>query len=67
MIEYAGIYLKKPSAEYARTMNISDAVSSIRSLHKLLSSYGGTDILKFFRVREGREVGDGWTFVELGH
>ena len=37
MIEYAGIYLKKQSAEYARILNVSDAVNNIRSLYKLLS------------------------------
>ena len=36
MIEYAGIYL---NAEYARILDVSDAVNSIRSLYKLLSSY----------------------------
>ena len=42
MIECAGIYLKKKqNAECARILNVSDhdAVHSIRSLHKLLSSY----------------------------
>ena len=39
MIEYAGIYMKKPSAEYAKILNVSDAVHSIRSLYKLLHSY----------------------------
>ena len=39
MIEYANVYLKKQSAEYARiTLNLSDALHSIRSL-SLLSSY----------------------------
>ena len=38
MIEYAGIYLKKQNGEYARILNVSHAVDSIRSLHKLLSS-----------------------------
>ena len=39
MIEYADVYLKKQSAEYARIiLNVSDAVHSIRSLN-LLSSY----------------------------
>ena len=32
MIEYVGIYLKKPNAEYARVLNMSDAGHSIRSL-----------------------------------
>ena len=36
MIEYGDIYL---CAEYARTLNVSDAVHSIRSLYKLLGSY----------------------------
>ena len=31
-IEYAGIYLKSQSAEYARILNVSNAVHSIRSL-----------------------------------
>ena len=41
MIEHTGIYLekKKNSAEYARIVNGSDAVHSINSLRKLLSSY----------------------------
>ena len=39
MIEYARIHLKKHGAEYARILNMSDAVHSIRSLYKLLSSY----------------------------
>ena len=39
MIEYADVYLKKQSAEYARIiMNVSDVVHSIRSM-SLLSSY----------------------------
>ena len=40
MIEHVDIYLKNQSAEYARTLNVSDAVHSIRSLYKLLSSHG---------------------------
>ena len=39
MIEYAGIYLKKQSAEYTRILNVSDAVHRKRSQYKLLSSY----------------------------
>ena len=39
MSEYADVYLKKQSAEYARIiLNVSDAVHNIRSLN-LLSSY----------------------------
>ena len=37
MIEYAGLHLKKQSAEYARILNVSDALHSIRSLYKLLT------------------------------
>ena len=37
LIKYVGIYLKN-SAEYARILNVSDTVHSIKSLHKLLSS-----------------------------
>ena len=32
-------YTWESSAEYARTLNVSDVVYSIRSVHKLLSSY----------------------------
>ena len=39
MIESASIYLKKQSAEYARILNVFDAIDSIRSLYRLLSSY----------------------------
>ena len=40
MIKYAGIYLKKQSAEYTRILNVSDAyIAYIRSLYKWLSSY----------------------------
>ena len=39
MIEYASIYLNKYSAEYARIMNVSDALHRIRSLYKLPGSY----------------------------
>ena len=39
MVEYAGIYLKNRSAEYARILNESDAVYSTRSLFKLRNSY----------------------------
>ena len=46
MIEYAGIYLKKQSVEYAGILNVSDPVHSIRSLHKLLSSYRDRDVFR---------------------
>ena len=53
MIEYADVYLKKRSAEYARIiLNVSDAVHSIRSLYSLLSSYRDIHIqntVKYFR------------------
>ena len=45
-IEYAVIYLKKQSAEYARILNVSHAVHSRRSLYKLLSSYGDRDVIR---------------------
>ena len=35
MNEYAYIYLNKQSAEFARILNMSDAVHNIRSLNKL--------------------------------
>ena len=59
IIEYAGLYLKKQkqsktkqknmnktkqSAEYARILNVSDAVHSIWPLCKLLSSYRDGDV-----------------------
>ena len=34
------------SSEYARILNVSDAVHSIRSLHKLLSSYCDRDVFR---------------------
>ena len=43
MTEYAGIYLEKQSAEYARILIVSDAVHIIMSLYKLLSSYQDRD------------------------
>ena len=45
-IGYAGIYLKKQSAEYARILNVSDTVHSRRSLYKLLSNYGDRDVIR---------------------
>ena len=46
-IDYAGIYLKKQSAEYARIiLNVSDAVHSKRSLYNLLSSYRDRDVFR---------------------
>ena len=37
---------KKQSVEYPRIMNVSNAVHSIRSLYKLLSSYRERDVVK---------------------
>ena len=39
MKEYMDIYLEKQSTEYARILNVSATVHSIRSLYKLRSSY----------------------------
>ena len=46
MIEYAGIYLKKQSAEYARILDVSDIVQGMRSLYKSLSSYWDRDVFR---------------------
>ena len=46
IIEYASIYLKKQIAQYARILNVSDAVHSIRSLHKLLTSYREKEVFR---------------------
>ena len=46
MVEYAGIYLKKQSTEYARILNVFDVVHSIRSLYKLLSSYRDRNVFR---------------------
>ena len=43
MIEYVGIYLKKQGTEYAKILNVSDAVNTIRSLRILLSGYRDSD------------------------
>ena len=37
--KYAWIYLNKQSSEYAKILNVSDAVHSMRSLYNLLSSH----------------------------
>ena len=52
MIEYADVYLKKQSAEYARIiLNVSDAVNSIRSQNSLSSYRDGRiqNIVKHLR------------------
>ena len=46
IIEYTYIYLKTQSAEYARILNMSDVVHSIRSMYKLLSSYRDRDVFR---------------------
>ena len=46
MIEYSGIYLKKQNVEYARILNVSDTVHSIRSLYKLLINYQVRDVFR---------------------
>ena len=46
IIEYTYIYLKTQSAEYARILNMSDAVHNIRSMYKLLSSYRDRDVFR---------------------
>ena len=53
MIEYAGIYLKKQSAEYTRILNVSDAVHSIKSLYKLLSSCRQRDVFRTLSEHNG--------------
>ena len=45
LIKYVGIY-QKNSAEHARILNVSDTVDSIKSRHKLLSSYGDRDVFR---------------------
>ena len=39
VLEYACIYLNNQSPEYARILNLSDAVPSMRSLYKLFRSF----------------------------
>ena len=46
MIEYTCIYLNKQSAQYARILDVLDVVYSVRSLYKLLSSYGDRDLFR---------------------
>ena len=58
-IEYdwiGSIYLKNQSAEYARILNvnISDAAHSIKSLHKLLSSYWDKETFRpMWKIQDG--------------
>ena len=46
--EYDYIYLNKQSAEFARILNMSDAVHNIRSLNKLGHFNNQGNILEFF-------------------
>ena len=46
LIEYGDIYLKIQSVEYARILNVSDTVHSVRSLYKLMSSYRDRYVFK---------------------
>ena len=48
MNEYDYIYLNKQSAEFARILNMSDAVHNIRSLNKLGHFNDQGNILEFF-------------------
>ena len=51
--EYASIYLKRQSAEYTRILNVSDAVHSIKSLYKLLSSCRQRDVFRILSEHNG--------------
>ena len=46
VLEYASIYLRKQSPDYAKILNASDAVHSIRSLYKLLRNYRERNVFK---------------------
>ena len=46
MLEYACIYQNKQSSEYASIINVSNAVRSVRSLYKLLSSYRDRNVFR---------------------
>ena len=46
IFEYTGIDLKNQSAEYGRSLHVSDALHRIWSLYKLLSSYRGRDVIR---------------------
>ena len=51
--EYSSMYLKKQSAEYTRILNVSDAVHSIKSLYKLLSSCRQRDVFRTLSEHNG--------------
>ena len=78
MIEYAGIYLKKQSAEYTRILNVSDAVYSIKvtvqftDVFRTLSNISDGMFCKKNagaqpEIVQGREGEGGGEVVELGH
>ena len=46
MFEYISLYLNKQSSRNARILDVSDAVHSIRSLYKLLSSFRDIDVFR---------------------
>ena len=46
IVKYTGICLQNQSYEYARILNVSDAVHGIRSLYKLSSSYHNRDVFR---------------------
>ena len=47
MFEYAWKYQNKQNSEHARILNVSDAVYSMRSLYKILSSYRDRDYSEY--------------------
>ena len=81
--EYACIYQNKQSSEYARIINVSNAVRSVRSLYKLLSSYRDrnvfrtlSNILRWSVLQKKQQLSAGaqlktfqdrGSFVEIGH
>ena len=44
IIEYTGINLNKQSSEFAKILNVSEALHTIKSPYKLLSSYWDRNI-----------------------
>ena len=51
MLENSCIYLNKQGSEYARILNVSDAVhSDLRSFYKLLSSYRDQDVFRTLSI-----------------
>ena len=50
MLEYSYMYLNKHSSGYAIILNATDAVYSIRSLSKLLSSYRDRSLLEHYQT-----------------